>query len=214
MIGTVTSITNVAGDKTTFTVTDANADAQTVFSYIQANDIRGAEEYILRGDDTFVGGGKGDTLYGFAGADTIDGGKGADVLVGGAGKDTLDRRSRCRQVHLLERERLEHRLGRSRYDPRLLARAGGPDRPEGDRRRLDHRRRQRQVPSGQRLHRSRRRTRHPQRFERDWLIQCDTDGLGGADFAILVKSDVPLVKGDLGVLTGTIRGLSLTVPPR
>lgn len=87
--GRVDTITNVAGGQTTFTVTDVGANAGRLFALIQAGDIFGAEQYVLRGNDTITGGDRADTLMGFGGADVIDGGAGRDVIIGGAGRDRL-----------------------------------------------------------------------------------------------------------------------------
>lgn len=87
--GTVTSIVQVVGGKTVFNVTDVNADAQTLFAYLDAGDILGAQAYALRDADRIAGGGHDDVLYGFDGRDTLFGKGGDDTLMGGAGSDQL-----------------------------------------------------------------------------------------------------------------------------
>ena len=195
VIGTVTSITNVAGGKTTFTVTDANADAQTVFNYIQANDIRGAEEYILRDDDTLAGGGKADTLYGFGGADQIDGGAGRDVLVGGAGKDALTGGA--------DADRFTY-WAATDSGVKSSARDTILDFSHADGDRIDLKAIDADATTtdvNDKFHLVSAFTGHAGELvivagASGYVVQADTDGVGGADFAILVKSDTPLGAGD------------------
>src|SRR4051794_1727352 len=46
--------------------------------------------YTLGGNDTFLGGVRGETVYGGDGNDKLSGGIGNDRLIGGAGNDRLD----------------------------------------------------------------------------------------------------------------------------
>lgn len=87
--GTISSITDTVNGKTHYSVTGADADAQRLFALANSGDILGAAAYVLRDDDTITGGAKADTLYGFGGDDSIDGGAGADIIVGGEGRDQL-----------------------------------------------------------------------------------------------------------------------------
>lgn len=97
-VGTVTEINEVRNDRLLFSVTNADADAQTLFTLIDGGDILGATAYVLRDTDRIYGRARDDVLLGFAGDDIIqgaggndriDGGVGSDRLYGGAGQDTL-----------------------------------------------------------------------------------------------------------------------------
>lgn len=195
VMGTITSIDNVVNGKSNFTVSNANADAQTVFAYIQANDIRGAEEYILRGDDSFAGGGKGDTLYGFAGKDSLDGGGGNDVLAGGAGKDALTGGAGADKFTYWDAG--DSGTASSARD--TIFDFSHADGDKIDLRAIDADSTTTDV--NDKFHLVSAFTGHAGELvivggPSGYVVQADTDGVGGADFAILVKADAPLGGGD------------------
>jgi serralysin len=193
--GTVKSVTHMVGGKSVFSVTGANADAQTLFALIDSGDILGAQAYVLRNNDSVVGNSEADVLYGFAGNDTISGNAGDDVLVGGAGRDkltggigadaytywaktdtgaTFDTRDTIfgfshaegDKIDLSAIDAIEKTAGRNDKFRFVEELTGKAGQLTVD-----------QVDAG-------------------WLVSGDTDGRNGADFTILVKSDAPLVATD------------------
>jgi Ca2+-binding RTX toxin-like protein len=96
--GTVSSIVEIRAGRERFTVTDANADAQTLFGLIDSGNVAAATAYVMRDgdqisgrnkDDVLLGYGGDDLLRGYGGQDTLDGGLQNDRLSGGDGDDTL-----------------------------------------------------------------------------------------------------------------------------
>ncbi|OFW27555.1 MAG: hypothetical protein A3H97_13060 [Acidobacteria bacterium RIFCSPLOWO2_02_FULL_65_29] len=114
--GTATGYTQSYLGSLDYTVTGVNADALTVYNYVQSGDAVGVQQYVLQyndiiqgsafadalrgwnGNDTIIGGGGSDTLlgdpgndvaYGEAGNDVLQGGTGDDILYGGTGSDSL-----------------------------------------------------------------------------------------------------------------------------
>lgn len=87
--GTVTTVTNTERGKTDFTVTGANAEANTLFGLIDSGNQLAAVGYVLRDNDSVIGSRRDDRLFGFDGNDTLKGGIGLDALFGGSGNDRL-----------------------------------------------------------------------------------------------------------------------------
>jgi serralysin len=166
-----------------------------LFALIDSGDILGAQAYVLRNADTVVGNSQDDVLYGFAGNDTLQGSGGDDVLVGGAGRD-----------------KLSGGTGADRYAFRSADDSGtmidtrdviyGFSHMEGDR--IDLRAIDAVEKTGARNEKFRLVDEFTgkagqltvEEVAAGWLVSGDTDGEDGADFTILVKTDVPLVGGD------------------
>jgi Ca2+-binding RTX toxin-like protein len=72
----------------TFSGSVTMGDGRNVFD--NRNGIVTGSVYTLGGDDTFLGGVRGETVYGGDGNDKLSGGIGNDRLIGGAGNDRLD----------------------------------------------------------------------------------------------------------------------------
>lgn len=194
--GTVDSITNVdARGRTTFTVGSVDSEAARLFGFINAGDIQGAIAYVLRDDDTLTGVAKNDTLYGFGGDDTIIGGSGRDVLVGGEGKDSLTGGAGADIYRYWSDEDSGTRAG----ERDTIFGFSHADGDKIDLRAIDaNEHTTRNDPftvveaftgrAGQLVLTS---------TDAGWLVQGDTDGRDGADFAILVRQvDGPLVSTD------------------
>jgi hypothetical protein len=195
--GTVTSITQVVGGKTIFSVSDVNADAQTLFGFLDAGDIQGAEAYVLRGKDLIEGNALDDVLYGFGGADTINGNSGNDELTGGLGRDKLN-----------------GGLGADTFFYNSVKESGvgvdlrdtiyGFSHAQGDKIDLSA------IDAN-----SKSEINNSFKFvaafsgkageltvshvDAGWLVLGETNGKAGADFSILVKSDVALVASDFNL---------------
>lgn len=86
--GTLTGGSYALNGANLFSLTSLNMSVQTFRSYVEADNMRGLFQELLKGNDEIVGSSGSDTLYGYAGNDILDGGAGADVLFGGAGNDT------------------------------------------------------------------------------------------------------------------------------
>lgn len=192
--GTVRTVTHVVGGKTLFSVSGANADAQTLFGLIDSGDILGAQAYVLRADDRIDGNGFNDVLYGFDGNDSLFGKAGDDVLVGGKGRDSLNGGQ-----------------GKDTFafwsvddsGPAFAARDTifAFSHAEGDRIDLSR------IDANENTARNEK-FRLVDAFTgkagqltveegaSGWLVSADTDGKDGADFTIFVKSDTALVAGD------------------
>ena len=87
--GTVTGYDYTIGSSLAYSVRSASVDAVTLSSYLNAGDIAGLQQFVLRGSDNIVGSTGADWLIGWAGNDTISGGAGADTIDGGDGNDYL-----------------------------------------------------------------------------------------------------------------------------
>jgi Ca2+-binding RTX toxin-like protein len=192
--GTVRTVTHVVSGKTVFSVSGASADAQTLFALIDSGDILGAQAYVLRADDKISGNGLGDVLYGFDGDDTLVGKGGNDVLVGGKGRDSLNGGKGADRFGYWSTEDSGTTLA-------TRDTIFGFNHAEGDRIDLS------------RIDANENTTRNDKFRLVDaftgkageltireggagWVVSGDTDGKDGADFTILVKTDVPLVSGD------------------
>lgn len=196
-VGTVTSIVDTVDGKTHYSVTGVNADASTLFGYIQRGDIIGAEAYVLRNNDTVTGGKLDDYLYGFGGNDAIKAGGGADVLVGGAGRDKL--------------------TGGGGNDTFLFLDSSDSTVAQGGRDSIldfHHTETERDKIDLSAIDANENTARRNDSFSLvgaftghagellvtevrgGFLVQGDTDGVDGADFSIFVKTDVPLVVDD------------------
>jgi Ca2+-binding RTX toxin-like protein len=88
--GTTTTISETRAGRLLYSVTQADADANTLFQLIDSGNYLGAAAYVLRDDDTVSGGQRNDRLLGFGGNDRILGKAGFDTLFGGVGNDQLD----------------------------------------------------------------------------------------------------------------------------
>lgn len=192
--GTVNAITHVVNGKVAFSVTGANADAQTVFALIDSGDILGAQAYVLRQDDKLTGSALGDVLYGFAGNDKIVGGAGDDVLVGGAGTDKLFGEAGADTFAFWS-------AGDSGLGVGIRDTIADFSHAEGDRIDLSA------IDAVARTARNEKFTLVDDftgkageltvdKVGTGWLVSGDTDGRDGADFVILVKSDAALVAAD------------------
>lgn len=193
--GTVRNISNFADGNETFTVSGVNADAQTLFNFINANDIQGAQAYVLRDDDTITGGTRADTLYGYGGSDTINGGAGRDILVGGEDKDSLTGGAGADKFTYWSDEDSGRRIA----DRDTILDFSHADGDKIDLKAIDADEHTDAVnekfsfvsafsgEAGELL---------VKQVANGWLVQGDTDGRGGADFAILVQADGPLVMAD------------------
>lgn len=193
--GDVNSITNTVNGKVNYSVTGVDADASRLFRFIAADDVLGAAAYVLRDDDTITGGAKADTLYGFGGDDSIDGGAGRDILVGGEGKDVLRGGDGADRFTYWSDED---------SGPRLADRDTILDFSHADRDKIDL-----STIDANEHTAANERFRFVSAFTGaagevmvkqvagGFLVQADTDGRAGVDFAILVKSeDGPLVVSD------------------
>ena len=87
--GTVTGYDYTIGSSLAYSVRSASVDAVTLSSYLNAGDIAGLQQFVLRGSDNIVGSTGADWLIGWAGNDTISGGAGADTIDGGDGNDYM-----------------------------------------------------------------------------------------------------------------------------
>ena len=194
--GTINSITNVENQKTTFTVSNVNADAETVFGFIANDDVLGAQSYILRNDDGVVGSDANDVLYGFAGADSIDGGEGKDKIVGGLGKDALTGGGKADLF--IFTEVTDSGTASSARDTVFDFSLAEKDRIDlkaidANANTLDVNDKFKLVDAfsgvaGELIIKG---------GSAGYVVQGDTNGDGAADFAILVKADAPLVANDL-----------------
>lgn len=88
--GTVKGLDVVVSGAKLLSVTGLNLKASKIYDYFEANNAKGALNYLLSGHDKITGTKYADQLSGGAGNDVIKGGGGRDVLSGGAGRDTLD----------------------------------------------------------------------------------------------------------------------------
>ncbi len=67
---------------------NASLSVEAFTGYVNSNDVAGAFQDLLRGNDQLIGSSLADVLHGFAGNDTMNGGGGADQLRGGLGNDS------------------------------------------------------------------------------------------------------------------------------
>lgn len=193
--GTVDNVSNFENGRETFTVSGVDADAQRLFALINAGDIIGAEAYVLRDDDTITGGTRADTLFGFGGNDTISGGAGRDILVGGEDKDRLTGGAGADRFTYWSDEDSGRRIA----DRDTIQDFSHADGDKIDLKGIDANEHTDGVNeaftfvdhfsghAGELL---------VKETAAGWLVQGDTDGRGGADFAILVKADGPVVEAD------------------
>jgi Ca2+-binding RTX toxin-like protein len=201
--GTVDSITNVEGATTTFTATNVDADAQILFGYIRTGDVQGALEYVLRDDDQITGGGGRDTLFGYDGDDTLKGGANRDTLNGGEGKDLLTGGGGADTfVYLSDEDSSVSPDGRDTI-LRFSGVNGADGSGDGDKIDLSG------IDANEHTSGVNEAFTVVTRFSgtagelvikevgAGFLIQGDTDGVGGADFSILVKADGPVVAADI-----------------
>lgn len=192
--GTVNSITHVVNGKVAFSVSGAASDAQTLFALIDSGDLLGAQAYVLRDNDSLTGSGRDDVLYGFAGDDKIVGGGGNDVLVGGAGRDQLSGGVGADTFAFWS-------VTDSGLDAATRDLVKGFSVADGDRIDLSA------IDANTRTTRDDRFSLVDEftgkagqltveKLGSGWLVSGDVDGRNGADFSILVKSDVALTATD------------------
>lgn len=87
--GTITGYTKAIDGYGTFSVSNLNVAATTVYQYLQVDhDMAGLMALMFAGNDSMTGSAEADVLLGYAGKDTLNGAAGADTLKGGAGNDT------------------------------------------------------------------------------------------------------------------------------
>ncbi len=193
--GTVDNIVDTVDGKTHYSVTGMNADASTLFSLIQQGRFMDAQAYVLRENDTVIGGRQDDYLSGFGGNDAIKGSGGADTLVGGAGRDKLTggadndtfvfQDTSDSTVAKGGRDTILdfHHSEGDKIDLSAIDAKSGSDRDDAFRL-VD----QFTGRAGQLV---------VEAVRGGFLVSGDTDGVGGADFSILVKTDdLQLVNGD------------------
>lgn len=194
--GTIDSITNVEGNRTTFTATNVNADAARLFALIQAGDVAGALAYVLRDGDRITGGVRNDTLFGYDGNDTLTGGSGNDVLVGGDGKDRLIGGDGADTFRFLSSQD----SGRRPYGRDIIADFSHADGDRIDLRAIDA---NEMTNANERFRLVARFSGTPgeikvQGTAQGYIIHGDTNGDEWSDFTIMVKAlDGPLVATDL-----------------
>lgn len=192
--GTTTAISETKAGKVLYSVTGANADADTLFDLIDAGNVLGAAAYVLRDRDEITGGPRDDRLFGFGGNDTIQAGIGQDVIVGGAGSDKLSGGAsgdfftylavsdsgigKVRRDRIADFDRAEG----DKIDLSAIDAIVGNDNPNDA---FNFVRRGTGV-AGQAW---------VQQTKLGFLVMADTDG-GGADFSILVTSDIAPIKAD------------------
>jgi len=87
--GTIKGLDVAVSGTKMLSVTGLKLKAATIYDYFDANNAKGALNYLLSGNDTITGTKYADKLFGGAGKDTISGGAGSDTLKGDAGNDTL-----------------------------------------------------------------------------------------------------------------------------
>ena len=193
--GTVDAITNVEGNRTTFTATDIDADAARLFAFIRTGDVAGALAYALRDADRITGGVRNDTLFGYDGNDTLTGGSGNDVLVGGDGKDRLIGGDGADTFRFLSSQD----TGRRPYDRDIIANFSHADGDRIDLRAIDA---NEKTDANERFRLVAQFSGTPgeikvQGTAQGYIIHGDTNGDEWSDFTIMVKAfDGPLVTTD------------------
>lgn len=88
LFGTMTGYQQFTGSTLNYVVSGANADAHTMATFIQANQLQAAFEFALKGDDSVTGSSGADLMMSFAGTDSLRGNGGNDTIDGGDGLDT------------------------------------------------------------------------------------------------------------------------------